>query len=140
MNPPSTAEELERKTIETIEWLVKRRQDGFASDDQLTIAAEALWKATSGLFPPASGMADIMTELMNLTTAEAKQIRRSLCDTEGNIITFVWKIGYSQFTVMKRQMGTLVGGTSRTLPDAAQAKLAMDQMVAGLIEKGWTLL
>ena len=140
MNPPSTAEELERKTIETIDWLVKRRQDGFASDEQLTLAAEALWKATSGLFPPASGMADIMTELMNLTTPEAKQLRRSLCDDSGNIITFAWKIGYSQFAVMKRQMGTLVGGTSRTLPDAAQAKLVMDNMIKGLIDKGWTLL
>lgn len=140
MNPPSTAEELERKTIETIEWLVSRRSQGFASDEQLTLAAEAIWKATSGLFPPGSSMTAIMTELMNLTTPESKQLRRSLCDTEGNIITFAWKIGYSQFAVMKRQMGTLVGGTSRTLPDAAQAKLAMDEMVKGLIDKGWTLL
>lgn len=140
MNPPSTAEELERKTIETIEWLVNRRNNGFASDEQLTIAAEALWKATSGLFPPASGMADIMTELMNLTTPESRQLRRSLCDESGNIITFAWKVGYSQFTVMKRQMGTLVGGTSRDFTNAAQAKTAMDSMVKGLIDKGWTLL
>lgn len=140
MNPPSTAEELERKTLETIEWLVSRQQQGFATKDQLTVAAEALWKATAGLFPPTSNMTDIMTELMNLTDAEAKQQRFSLCDDSGNIITFSWKIGYSQFNVAKRLMGTLIGGTARNFPDAGAAKTAMDGMVKGLIDKGWQLL
>lgn len=140
MNPPSTAEELERKTLEAIEWLVTRQKNGFMSTEQLTAAAEALWRATSGLFPSKSSMAEIMTELMALTTDEARQQRFNLCDDSGGIITFSWKIGYSNFTVMKRKMGVLIGGTSRSCADAAQAKIAMDNMVKGLVDKGWTLL
>ena len=136
---PSTAEELQRKTIETITWLVERRNDGFMSGDQMNAAADALWRATSGLFPPGSGMTEIMTELMNLIDQDARSQRRSLVNQE-EVITFDWKIGYSSFRVIKRTFGTVVGASERPFSSAKEAKDKMDAMIAELIKRGWELL
>lgn len=138
--PASTAEELERKVIETIKWIVGRQQAGFMSGDQVNVAVDTLWKATAGLFPPASNMTEVMTELEKFCDQDAKSLRRSLCNDQGDILTFVWKVGYSSFAVFKRQMGTLTGSTSKNLSTAAEAYQAMQKNMATLVERGWTML
>lgn len=138
--PPSTSEELERKVIETIKWIVGRQQAGFMSGDQVNVAVDTLWKATAGLFPPASNMTEVMSELEKFCDQDAKSTRRSLCNDQGEILTFVWKVGYSQFFVYKREFGELVGHTDRTLPNAAAAFEKMQEWIAELVKRGWVLL
>lgn len=136
----TTAQELERKVKETIQWMVDDRNRGLMSKEQFSAVSNALWKATVGLYPPGSNMTEVLTELMNLCDESDCFVRRSLCNDAGEILTFKWTVGYSYFTVVKRLMGQIVSSTKRQCDDSDAAFDAMNNMCVELVKREWVLI
>jgi hypothetical protein len=127
---PSVREELDRKTVETLDWLMAAVRNGLLTDSQFSTGIAATWKAVSGL------VSEDVSELM----CEAGRIAREKPPMERR---FFWK---KEPMVVERQMQESSFYVSKPLrgfrshggcASPAHAKEMMDSFCTRLIENGW---
>jgi hypothetical protein len=66
VEPPSIKEELERKTQETLEFLVRRHDQGRLSNSEFLVGVNAVWGVVAGL---------VERETMNLIAAAQSEVK-----------------------------------------------------------------
>jgi hypothetical protein len=132
----SPREELDRKVITTLEWMIASHQRGGLSDVQLSVAADALFMATAGLVDKdfmemISGVQELVVDM------PTPSIRRHFVNDD-KTLSLSWKIGDDEFVITKYEYGQATYGRTSKHESALIARDCMGKFASGLIEKGWT--
>lgn len=89
-------DELERKTLETYEWLIERSSMGEFGDPEIRVALQAVFNVTCGLVAPDITMA---SEMVDLDKLEQLTHRRVFTRSSGAFAVVSWKTGSSLVTL-----------------------------------------
>ena len=105
MKVPNLSDEINRKTIETIEMYALKHSEDELTDGEFKIVAKTLWEATSGLASPdtTNMLADVAEQLVH----DVK--RRYFVTNENKVIKIVWRNFGTSFVVLTYEDGKLSG-------------------------------
>lgn len=133
---PTTREELNRKTFETIEWLFVGLDKGRLTEEQFSVAVDALFMAVSGL---------VDKEFIGLVTAAQEQcegvktvVKRHFHAPAGDeLLSLTWKPGEDNVYMTKRVCGMAVSGVIKSFDDAKAAASYLKEVGVAMGKKGW---
>lgn len=129
-------EELNRKTFETLDWLVLGVDCGRITQDQFSVAIDAMFMALSGLVE--SPFVEIVTEAQKQCSDGKFKVKRLFHHPDSaEIVRLSWAPGESAIYAMKLVMGQAVGGKQTELNNSKAAFAAFGRMSDALAEKGW---
>ncbi len=134
----SLREELNRKVMTTLEWVLAGYQDGRLSDIQLSTAADALFMAAAGLVD--KDFMEIISGVQELVVDMPAPVVRRHFVNDDKTLSLSWQIGSDEFTIAKYEYGQATYGRTSKHEDAASARDYMNKYASGVIEKGWTEL
>lgn len=105
-SPPTLREELDRKTFETLNWLITGQAKGILTDDQLSMGVDTLFMAVSGLVD--EDFIRIITEAQGSAETTKGGVKRVFRHKESDTtVVFVWLPGQFSFK-MTRYSGHMV--------------------------------
>lgn len=96
MNDQTLKDELERKTLETYEWLIERSSQAEFGDPEIRVALQAVFNVTCGLV---SHDITLSAEMVDLDKLERLVNRRVFVTKSGSLAVVSWKTGDSVVTV-----------------------------------------
>lgn len=134
--PPELKDELNRKVMDTMSWLITRVGNGYISEQQFSTAVDALFMAVSGL---------VDREFFDLVTAASKEVEglavqtnRRVFRSKKEVVSVSWSVGQDVLTVTRLDMATGEENTKRTFFSAPKTvKDGMDKLCAHLIKNGY---
>lgn len=133
---PTLYEELNRKTFETIEWLVMGLQNGRLTNEQFSMGVDTLFMTVNGLVD--KDFIRMVTEAQEQckdVKPEVKRIFNAPGTAEARFIR--WSVGSRKVTTSKREFGLAVGGTIKEFDDAKTAMEFVDRFSSILLKQGW---
>lgn len=133
---PSLREELNRKTFETIEWLFSGVEKGRLTEQEFSVAIDALFMAVSGL------VGQEFLEMFSAADAECKGIKRVQkrhfhAPADDKIVTLSWVPGEARITTTERVSGIAVGGKVTDYDSAQFAAQLFKTVETSFEKKGW---
>jgi hypothetical protein len=137
---PTLREELDRKTLETIQWLVRSTESGAITGDQLSVAVDTLFMAVSGLVD--ADFINMFTELQAICPTEKQTLSVSFY-RETKVLTFDWTIGALQVHVSRRDaLNDMKVDTQKTVDfdEACKARAYWDNLPALMSKSGFERL
>jgi hypothetical protein len=133
---PTLKDELDRKVMETLEWLVHGRQKGLISEDAYSAGIDSLFMAVSGLVD--GEFIYLITEAQILCGDHKTVLKKHFhAANEDKILTFVWTPGEEKIVTYERIGGIAVGGKLSDYKDASEAMQIFEGMSAWMTKKGW---
>lgn len=131
-NVPDHAEELYRKTFETISHYLNAYRIGRVTEEQFATAIDALFMAVSGLVPELPGRPDFM-QVISACKDEATAIypvvkRVFFGKSTGNFKVFTWQAGDDFIRARMTSKGELLEERKVQCPDAATARDKLNEM------------
>lgn len=134
---PSLRDELDRKTFETVEWLVVSLKNKSISEAQFKTAIDAVFMAVAGL--ASRDFVDLVTSVSMAEKYTPAQLRRVL--VKGTTATrFVWAYGDLKVTCDKLEEGRPVKELHFEGDTPAQCIAWIDDMADRLKKAGWAEL
>lgn len=131
---PVLQDELDRKVFETLEWLLDGFEGGKLTSDQVSIGADAVFKATAGL---------TNRENFQIVSEMSSQFPNSRVDTNtilataDNTFIIRWVPGDDSFMVIPCNRGVWGMAKSVDCADIAEARKKMDALIVSLQKKGY---
>lgn len=133
---PTLKDELDRKTFETIEYLVGAERKGRMTKAQVSASLDTLFMAVSGLVD--NDFIDIMTEAQKVVTGDKSVVKRHFVLPDRAIIqTIAWVPGTDKFTTCQREFGHATGGAVKEFDSVEKAGRAFAKLGEGFEAKGW---
>lgn len=135
---PPIKDELERKTFETLDWLITSVAGGRMTEEQFSVGIDAVFKSVSGL---------VGKNFIELITASQEMIRNDVHNTHierfylirGNELVVVkWVVGTDKVRVTKWKNGKMVGTSVVTRDDPAEARVFMMGAVKRIEKEGFS--
>lgn len=134
---PTTREELDRKTYETLEWLIERREQGQISDDQFHTGVDATFNTVSGLVSE-----DIFRLVSEASTIVARRstIHKKVFVMSGFTSVVNWKANTTTILHVICKNGEQVREMPKTYASAMETKSAFENSSKDYLKNGWTEL
>lgn len=124
---PDLREELNRKSLDTCEWLLKSLQAAKITKEQFSVGIDALFMATSGLTD------DDIIEMITNADALVKDLRNVVkahfCKNS-HIFTMILPVGECDLHIQKREDGNIYSEETKTFSSPAAALDALEKMSA----------
>lgn len=134
---PTLREELDRKVFETLNWLVTGHTKGIMTADQLSMGADTLFMAVSGLVDKEFIQIITSTQEM-LEGASATPVRRVFRSTgQDTTVIFTWKPGSFCAAMQRYEGSTLTADTGKEFPEREQARDYVLNIHVALTKKGF---
>jgi hypothetical protein len=135
LNSYSVRDELNRKTFETLEWLFAAIENGKMTEDQFSVAIDALFMAVSGLVD-----SDFINIITNAQKTYAKHVWKRTFVKPGHcdMVQFSLTVGEEKVITTKRQFGMAVGGSIREFDNSKDAFKWMLSIGEPIEKKGWS--
>lgn len=131
-----TASELNRKTFETLEWLLSGVDRGRITEEQFSVAIDALFMTVSGLVE--GSFIEIVTEAQEQCSKCNFQLKRMFHHPdEAEIIKLTWTPGDSHVSTLKLVLGQAASGKVTELEDSRAAMKVFRTTGKILEKKGW---
>lgn len=132
---PSIKDELTRKSVETIDWIVNQNQSGQMSDAQAVVAMQTVFSVASGLV--GSEVNELIADCRP-TSLSRDVIRRVFVDEQNqSMFVFSWEVGTKLIRISSSAKGA--SPTSREIV-VSSAAIGMSQFHAAcgsLLRKGF---
>lgn len=133
---PTLREELDRKVMDTLEWLVLGRQRGRLTELQFSAGIDTLFMAVSGLV--GEEFIHMITEAQSLAGANKVVLKRHFkAPTGDKIMSFAWTPGEDSIYITDRVVGIPVGGAVKGYINAETAARMFNGVDGVMKEKGW---
>lgn len=132
---PSLKEEIDRKSFETINWLIHSYEKGSITLPQFSTGVDALFMATSGLTD--EGVLRMITEALSMATANKMAPLKRHFVKENMIRSFTWEVGDEKVMNVKRINGMAEGGDVRTFSTPAGARTFFSRLGEVMEPAGW---
>jgi len=126
-------QELNRKVMDTMSWLTTSVANGNLTEDQFSVAVDALFMSVSGL--AGEEFIDVVTKSKELCAAESRTLRRVFYQ-DAVVVVMTWQVGSDSFDVWMMK-----GGETRSIHtiarnDAKSAYQAFKQHGDYILSKG----
>lgn len=136
---PTLKDELDRKTFETIEYLVGAVHKGRMTKAQVSASLDALFMAVSGLVD--NDFIDIITAAQDVAGSDKSVVKRHFVLPGRDIIqTISWIPGTEKLTTCQREGGMATGGAVKEFDSVAKAAQAFYRIGESFEKKGWVEL
>ncbi len=134
---PTLREELDRKTFETLNWMITGHAKGILTADQLSMGVDTLFMAVSGLVD--KDFIGIITSTQDMVKGNpAMPVRRVFRSTaQDATVIFVWKPGSFGIGMQRYEGSTLVADTGKEFPEREQARDYVLKVHEALGKKGF---
>lgn len=129
-------EELDRKTFETLDWLVSGVNAGKVTEAEFSVAIDAIFMALSGLVD--SPFIEIVTEAQKQCHAGYRRVERFFHhEDKAEIIKLSRLPGEPATSLFKLVMGQSTAGKRFEFDTSKEALEWVNKTANGLTEKGW---
>lgn len=136
---PTLKDELDRKTFETIEYLVGAVHKGRMTQAQVSASLDTLFMAVSGLVD--NDFIDIITAAQDVAGSDKSVVKRHFALPGSDIVqTVSWVPGTEKITSCRRESGMATGGTIKDYDSVAIAAKAFRVIGDAMEKKGWVEL
>lgn len=133
---PTLREELDRKVMSTLSWLILGNQKGLLTNAETSAGLNALFMAVSGLV--GEDFVHVITDAQSQCQNVKKPMKRHFHSPSGNeIVTIVWAPGDAEIAMMRRVGGKLTGTQAKDLDTAEGARNFFDNCGASFERRGW---
>lgn len=133
---PTLKDELDRKTFETIEYLVGAVHKGRMTQAQVSASLDALFMAVSGLVD--NDFINIITSAQEHFCGDKLVVKKHFYNpADGEILTLMWSPGQSKIMTCRRTDGLATGGGVKDYDSVADAADIFNGCSANFERKGW---
>jgi len=133
---PTIKDELNRKALETLDFLVRGVEEGRLTKEQASTGLDALFMAVNGLID--SDFAYIMAGAESYVAGAKSVVKKHFrSPTDDEVISLTWDVGSDVVVTCKRVCGLAVDGGVRSFDTARKAAKFMDAVSISMKKKGW---
>lgn len=131
---PTLKEELDRKVMDTLEWIQHAHAKARITDAQASVAVDTLFKIVSGLVD--DQFIDIVSSMSIMYAGKPKLVRVLI--KENKIVKMEWTIGESAITITGYTQGEETSVQVKEYDTPEEAKVAGDKVITKLKAFGYT--
>lgn len=133
---PSTAEELHRKSMDTLMWLVKSMNEGQLTDNEYSLGIDTLFMAVSGLVN--EEFIDLITEAEKLCAKHKQIVKRLFTHPDKNeIFRVTWRVGSTEVITVRLMNGVAEQAKIKSFDSAEEAAKLFRRVNTLFDSKGW---
>ncbi len=134
---PTTREELNRKTFETVEWLTLRFEQAQITEDEFRVALNAVWMTAAGLVD--REFLTLMGDVRALIDTEGKSVktRHFIKVGSSDTLRIRWQVGTSDVAVDRQSDGLSFGGSVISRATPKEALELMNKIAERFLREGY---
>ena len=133
---PELREELDRKVMATLEWLITGYAKGRLTEHQVSTGMDALFMAVSGLVD--NDFIQIITEAQNECATASPVLKRHFHATSSDeTLTFCWSPGADKVSRIQRICGQVASSKTTEYDSAEDAARVFRTVHTVMEKKGW---